>query len=50
MGSCWLLLQVLLWVCRASPLDMHRYLKCIWQLEQPKLIEKWLVRSQGGCI
>ena len=42
---------VVMWVLRACPLDMHRYLKCNWELEQPRVIENWLVsgeEKQGG--
>lgn len=34
--------HTVMWVIRACPTEFHRYLKCAWELEQPKLVENWL--------
>ena len=40
--------QVLLWVLRACPQDLHKFLKCNWQLDQPAIVENWLVRPPAS--
>mmetsp|Transcript_9475 Transcript_9475/g.20188 ORF Transcript_9475/g.20188 Transcript_9475/m.20188 type:complete len:500 (-) Transcript_9475:223-1722(-) len=37
--------QVLLWVLRASLREVHAYLKCCWELEQPAQVAPWLCTS-----
>ncbi len=40
-------LQVLMWVVRFSVREFHRYLKCCYELEQPRLVQPWLVGGGG---
>ena len=32
-----------MWVVRVSIRELHRYLKCCWELEQPRLVAPWIV-------
>eukprot|EP00798_Chlamydomonas_sp_ICE-L_P027133 gene27133-2362_t len=41
----WAEWQVLMWVLRISGKDLHRFLKCHWELEQPRLVVPWTVHQ-----